>query len=212
MIKVGIIDDHQLIRDGFEKLILNQRDMVLNGSYSCADDFKKSSNVSEFDIIILDLCLPDCNGLVFLNQIKEMENSPAVLVLSMHAEEEYALIAMKNGASGYISKGTDSRVILDAIRKIHSTGVYISQSTSELLAKSISGSGGIMPHTNLSNRELQILCLIGQGLKTHQIADKLHISENTVRTYRRRILQKMNMESTAGLIHYAVEHNLSGKV
>ncbi len=208
MIKVVIIDDHQLIREGIARLISDQKDIELTGSYSCAGDFTESFNPENTDVVILDLSLPDYSGLDLLKEVKKIDKSLPVLILSMHDEKQYAVRALKAGASGYITKGNDSRKILDAIRKIYRDGVYISQGLSEKLARDLQNPGRILPHEELSEREFQILLLIGKGLKTREIGRKLFISENTVRTYRSRILFKMRMKSSADLIYYTIKNEL----
>jgi two-component system invasion response regulator UvrY len=208
MIKVVIIDDHQLIREGLARLISNQKDITITGSFSSVDDYTNKFNPDETDVVILDLSLPDGSGLDILRELKSLSRKLHVLILSMYDEEQYAVRSLKAGASGYITKGNDSKKIIEAVRKIYQDGVYISPEISEKLAKDLSSSGGFLPHENLSEREFQILVLIGKGLSTKAIGKQLFISDNTVRTYRSRIFKKMNFKSTSELIHYTIKHNL----
>lgn len=208
MIKVAVIDDHQLIREGIARLMNSQDDMELVGSFAEADKFLNTYQSGAVDILILDLSLTDCSGLDILKEIKGIDSKLSVLILSMHDEEQYAVRALKSGASGYITKGSASRNILKAVRKIYTDGIYISSKVSEKLARDLQHSGGLLPHEELSGREYQILLLFGRGFKTAEIAEKLFISDNTVRTYRSRIMKKMCLKSTAELIRYVLENDL----
>ena len=209
MIHIIIIDEHELIREGLSRIISDEQDMVISGSYEHAEDFFQIYNLLNVDVIILDICMSGCEGMEVLKEIKKKDQDSAVLILSMYPEEQSAVQALKNGAAGYITMCTKSKTILKAIRKTYHDGIYLSQSVSEIIANSIRNEGIILPHEKLSSREFQIFRYIGKGDSTTEIALHFCISENTVRTYRRRIMQKMNLDSTAHLIHYAVEHNLS---
>ena len=209
MIRIVIVDDHQLLREGLKKLIETRKEMVVIGSYTCAAALFNEFDPQTTDILILDLSLPGLDGMEVLKRIKTECAHIKVLILSMYPEENFAVRALKNGASGYINKGTDSREIIAAIKTIYHGGIHISEKIVNRLAKSLQGSETVMPHELLSDREFQVLQLIGKGVSTAEIGEQLYISENTVRTYRSRILKKMNMSSTADLIKYVVINKLS---
>ncbi len=208
MIRIVIVDDHELLRDGFKRLITTQKDMQFTAGTASSEELFTIIENEKIDIIVLDISLSGKNGLDVLKDIKIKKPGISVLVLSMHAEEDYALRAIKDGASGYVTKGTNSREILEAIRKISTGGIYVSSSLAEHLARSIGGGSIKNPHEKLSDREFQILCLIGEGKSSRNISEALNISENTVRTYRSRIIEKMELKSTAEMIQYAIQHNL----
>ncbi len=208
MIRIVIVDDHELLRDGFKRLINTQTDMQFTAGTASSEELFTIIENEKIDIIVLDISLSGKNGLDVLKDIKIKKPGISVLVLSMHAEEHYALRAIKDGASGYVTKGTDSREILEAIRKISTGGIYVSPSLGEHLARSIGGESIKNPHEKLSDREFQILCLIGEGKSSRNISEALNISENTVRTYRSRIIEKMDLKSTAEMIQYVIQYNL----
>lgn len=208
MIKIILVDDHELIRDGFGRLIQSQTDMELIAGVGSARELSVVLDLEIPDILILDITLPDKNGIELLKDLKSRYSGLPVLILSMHAEEHYALRCLRNGASGYITKGSSSKKLLTAIRKISSGGVYMSSEIAELLAISYQKSDSRHPHENLSDREFEILCEFGNGKSAKDIAESLGISVNTVRTYRQRIIDKMDLHSTAEIIQYTLDNHL----
>ena len=162
-----------------------------------------------FDMVILDIAMPGKNGLQTLKEIKKYDAKLPVLMLSMHAEEQYAMRAIKAGASGYLTKESASDQLVSAIRKIYNGRKYISQGVAELLVTDIYHDENKQLHEYLSDREFEIFKLIVRGNSAKKIATNLSISDKTVSTYRSRILKKMNMKNTADLIYYAIENNIS---
>lgn len=208
VIRVAIADDHDLIREGFARLVSREEDMSLVGEAETAAEAIAMLKKTVCDVLVLDLALPDSSGLETLKDVKHRFPEVAVLMLSMHAEEQYALRSLQNGASGYVTKGRDSRILIEAIRKAASGGRYVSPSLAERLADELTRKSNRLPHEALSDRELEVLILIGHGVPTGEIADRLSLSTNTVQTYRRRIREKLEARSNADLVRYAVNHDL----
>jgi DNA-binding NarL/FixJ family response regulator len=161
-----------------------------------------------FDLLLLDIAMPGLNGLDTLKQLKTLKPRLPVLVLSMYPEDEYAIRAIKAGAAGYLTKGKASRELMEAIKKISSGGNYIDATVAEKLIFDTKPAQSKPPHETLSDREYQIFSLIVRGKKVGEIADELSLSVKTVSTYKVRILDKMEMKSTAELVRYAIDHEL----
>ena len=161
----------------------------------------------DWDIAILDISLSGRSGLEVLKEIKQMKPKLPVLMLSMHAEDQYAMRAFKAGASGYISKASSRDELRDAVLKVIKGGRYISPSMAERMVFDLSSSEKL-PHEQLSDRELEVLCLIASGRTVGEIAGSLSLSDKTISTYRRRILDKMQMSTNAELTHYAIKNGL----
>jgi DNA-binding NarL/FixJ family response regulator len=208
LIRVAIADDHDLIREGFARLVSREEDMSLVAEAETAGEAIEMLKHTVCDVLVLDLALPDSSGLETLKDVRHRFPDVAVLMLSMHAEEQYALRSLQNGASGYVTKGRDSRILIEAIRKAASGGRYVSPSLAERLADELTRKSNRLPHEALSDRELEVLILIGHGVPTGEIADRLSLSTNTVQTYRRRIREKLEARSNADLVRYAVNHDL----
>ncbi|WP_430931316.1 response regulator [Saccharicrinis sp. 156] len=208
MIKLLIVDDHFLIREGLKKTLKTEKDIwvvgeVQKGAEACGFILK-----NECDLIILDINLPDRNGLDVLKDIKTIKPDMHVLMLSVNPEEEFAVRAIKAGASGYITKDRAPEELIKAIRKSISTGRYISEQLAEKLAWDLNTGSSEKLHEKLSDREFQILCQIGSGKSTKEIAANLALGISTVNTYKSRIFKKMNFDSTSQLIRYVVKNNL----
>ena len=161
-----------------------------------------------FDVVILDITMPHMDGLDVLKQLKIEKPKLPVIVLSIHPEDQYALRVLKAGASGYVTKASAPDELINAIRKVHRGGKYISPSIAEKLAFQLDANFEEMPHEALSDREYQVLCMLASGKTVTEIADELALSVKTVSTYRSRILEKMDMKNNAELIHYAVQNKL----
>jgi len=207
MIKVVIVDDHPVVRLGLRQIIESQPDMVVAAEAENAGDFFSLLRKTDCNLIVLDIKLPDRSGFDVLNQLKYEKPDLQVLILSVHAEDRYALRFIKAGASGYLMKESAPTELVKAIRKVSSGGRYVSPTLAEKLVSHLDASGK-PAHENLSNREFQILCLIAGGKSLKGIAGELCLSEKTVSTYRSRILEKMKMSTNADLTRYALENHL----
>ena len=208
MIHVCIADDHDLIRDGFANLLDGEEDIAMIGEAASASELFQLLREEACEVVILDIGLPDKNGLEVLKELRAEFPQVKILILTMHPEERYAVRAIRNGASGYVSKIAASEELLDAIRKVYSGSHYISEDLAEQLAVSFQKNYQGEPHEQLSDREFEIMLLIGTGKSGPEIAEELGLSVNTVHTYRRRILGKMSMSSGAEIIAYVLRHKL----
>lgn len=208
MVRVIIADDHKMFRDGLKQILKEDPDIIVVDEAGNGQEALDKIYKSDFDILLLDISMPGLSGLDVLRQLKAQKSKISILILSMYPEEQYALRAIKSGASGYITKSSASDELIHAIKKISEGGTYISSSIAERLLFSIKDSSEALPHQKLSDREFQILKLIASGKTITQVADELYLSVKTISTYRSRILEKMDMKSNAELIHYALKHNL----
>ena len=209
MINILIVDDHTIVREGIKRIINDVSDMSVTDEASSGKEALNLIKNNNYDLILMDISMPILNGIQTLKRIqKEYKNLP-VLMLSMHSEDQYAIRSMKAGASGYMTKETVSQDLVLAIRKITSGRKYITKAVAELLATDIYHNEDKEPHEILSDREFQILKLIGDGKTTSEIAQELILSPKTVSTYRSRILEKLNLKTNSDLIHYVIDNKLT---
>jgi len=209
MIEIILVDDHAIVREGIRRIIDDTSGITICSEASTGEEALELIKTEKYDLVILDISMPGKNGLQTLKEIKKYNEKLPVLMLSMHAEEQYAMRAIKAGASGYLTKESASDQLVSAIRKIHDGRKYISAGVAELLVTDIYHDDEKHPHEYLSDREFEIFKLIIRGNSAKIIAANLSISDKTVSTYRSRIMKKMDMHSTADLIHYAIENNIS---
>ncbi|MBU0590381.1 MAG: response regulator transcription factor [Gammaproteobacteria bacterium] len=206
-IKVLLVDDHVVVRNGLSLMLGSSPDIEVAGEASTADEARTMVQANEYDVVLMDIGLPDKNGLELLKLVKADKPTLAVLMFSMYAEEIYAVRALKLGAAGYLTKNSPVDVVLAAVRKAASGGKYVSPALTEQLAGMV-GRPHMQSHHALSNRELEVLRLIAGGESLISIGQRLHLSPSTVTTYRSRILEKMGLGSNAELARYALENGL----
>ncbi|MCX5806754.1 MAG: response regulator transcription factor [Proteobacteria bacterium] len=209
MLRVIIADDHPVVLKGIKEIIEEHFDDATIDTTSKGYELLNKINDNDYDIVILDISLPDINGLEVLREIKKKNHKLHVLILSMYPEEQYAARAIKAGANGYLTKKSASDELVLAVRKILSGKRYLSPAFAEKMMLDFESDTQKPLHENLSDRELQVLCMIGKGKAVKEIAGELYLSTNTVRTYRTRILEKIGVKGTSELIHYAIIHNLT---
>jgi len=203
--RILIIDDHDVVREGVKGLFsAGTAEFGEAPTGSAAIDRIRER---DWDIAVLDISLAGRSGLDVLKEIKQLRPKLPVLVLSMHAEEQYAMRAFKAGAAGYINKASSRDELRDAILKVINGGRYVSLSMAERMMFDFSNSDKL-PHEQLSNRELEVLLLIASGKTVGEIAEALSLSDKTISTYRRRILDKMQLTTNAELTHYAIRNKL----
>lgn len=207
-IRTVIADDHEVVRRGLRQVLAEERDIVVVGEASNRAEVMGALRAAACEVLVLDLTMPGANGFDLLETVKREQPSVAVLVLGMHPEDQHALRALEAGAAGYMPKGAAAEDLVGAIRKVHAGGRYVTPRMAEALAVRLGSPDEKPPHERLSNRELQVLCMIGRGLRVRDIAAELHLSEKTVSTYRTRLLEKLELKTTAQLIRYALEHHL----
>jgi DNA-binding NarL/FixJ family response regulator len=208
MIRIFIADDHVLIREGLKKILREESDMSVVGEAQSAVEILDRVVESKCDILVLDLGLPDRPGLEVLREVKRLLPHLSVLILSMLPEDRFALRTLKAGADGYLSKDSAAAELVVAIRRISGGRKYVSQEISQDLLEKVRGEGSLMPQEVLSDREFQILRMIGSGKTISEIAASLNLSVSTVNTHRAHILEKMNMHTNAELMRYAIENKL----
>lgn len=207
MIKILIADDHPIVRSGLKQIMIKEPGMVVDGEAQNARELLALVRKRAWDVVILDINLPDRNGLDVLIQLKKEFPKLPVLILSVHAEEQYAVRALKSGAAGCLTKHSVPGELVKAIRKAVAGGRYVSSSLAERLAFDLE-SGERPLHQTLSGREFAVMCMIASGKRINEIAEKLFLSPKTVSTYRARILEKMGMKTNADLTQYVIENKL----
>ena len=209
MIKVLIADDHAVVRRGLRDILENQADMTVAGEAARGSEVLEMSRREHWDVAILDLAMPGKSGLDLLKQLKAERPELPVLILSVHPEEQYALRALKAGASGYMTKEMAPEQLVAAVRKVVAGGRYVSEALAQKLAGRVADGVSGPPHESLSDREFQVLRMIGTGMTVGEIARVLFLSPKTISTYRKRVLTKMGLRTSAELIHYAIRHGLA---
>lgn len=208
MIKILIADDHPIIRKGLREIIEGTSDIVVADEACNGQEVLEKALKNDFDVVVLDISMPDRNGIDVLKQLKSKRPELSVLVLSIHREEQYALQALREGASGYLTKESTPNELITAIRKVSIKSKYISPSLAEKLAFDLVNNLERPPHKALSSREYEVMCMIASGKTVREIAGELSLSDKTVSTYRSRILEKMDMRNSAELTHYAIKNRL----
>ncbi len=208
MIRVIIADDHAVVREGLRQILLGTSDMVVAGEAANGQELLTKIRGKGIDVVVLDISLPGRSGLEILKDLKRERPKLPVLILSMHSEEQFAVRALKAGASGYLTKESAPEELVKAIRKVVAGGKYISQQLAERLAFDLEKGFEKAPHETLSDREYEVMLMIARGKTVSEIADELSLSVKTVSTYRERILEKMKMKTNAELIRYAIQNRL----
>lgn len=208
MIRVLIADDHKIFRAGVKRLIEESPDIEVAGEASDGFDALAKLRQQEWDVVLLDINMPHKSGLDIVRQMKAEKPKLPILILSMYPEDQYAIRALKAGAAGYLTKDSESDELIAAIHKVVKGGRYATPALLEKLLFELDGERDAPRHHALSEREFQIFEQIVKGRSLTEIAEAKALSVKTVSTYRSRILEKLNMENNAELIHYAIQHNL----
>lgn len=208
MINIFIADDHALIREGIKKILSTVSDLNLVGETADPNEISELLKKVSCDILILDLSMPGKDGLDVLKELKNFSPQTKILIMTMHPEDQFAKRTLKAGASGYLTKESAPDELITAIRRIASGRKYVSQNLAEKLAQDLEDNSDKPVQDLLSDREFQILKMIASGKSQIDIADELSISASTVNTYRSRILEKLNLQTTADLIHFAYQNKL----
>lgn len=208
MLRILIADDHTVVRKGLRQILLDEFPTAVIEEVADAEALIKKVMAAQWDVVVSDLSMPGRSGLDALQQIKLSYPNLPVLILSIHPEEQYALRALKSGASGYLSKDTAPDELVKAVQKALLGKKYISQAIAEKLANSFSGNSSLSPHETLSDREFDVMKLLANGKSVSEIAEMFLLGVTTVSTYRARVMVKMNLKSNSDLTKYAIENNL----
>jgi len=212
MVRLVIADDHPVVREGLKYLVSQNRDMALVGEADDARSTLEICRTTAVDVLLLDVSMPGMAVVDLIRALRSAGRSPRILVLSVHPERHYARRVLQAGADGYLTKNHSPTALAEAIRQVHGGRKYVTPALAEELAVSLSEGTALAPHEALSNREYEVFRRLGAGVRVNEIAQELALSPKTVRTYRSRILEKMNIRSTAELIFYAVQNGLVGQV
>ncbi len=208
-IEVLLADDHAIIRNGLRNILEDTEDLRCAAEADNGHDLLERVRQRDWGLLILDLSMPGRNGLDLIRLVKAERPQLPILVFTMHQEEQYAVRAMRAGASGYLTKEVDGDVLLAAIRKVARGGVYVSSKLAELLAADVSRPRDVPAHTLLSNREFEIFQRIVDGRSLTDIANELSLSVKTISTHKSHILEKMGVERDVDLVRYALQHGLA---
>jgi DNA-binding NarL/FixJ family response regulator len=208
MIRILIADDHSIVRQGLKQIVSECPGMVVAGEAASGQEVLELVRKRDFDLAIVDIAMPGRGGLEILKDLKAEKPLMKVMVLSMYSEEQYAIRSFRDGASAYLTKASAPDELVQAIRTVAKGKKYITPSVAERMATYIEVDSERPPHERLSDRELQVLVLLGSGRSVGEIAGELSLSVKTISTYRARILEKTGMGTNAQLIKYAVQHDL----
>lgn len=203
MIRVLIADDHKIVRDGLKGILTATTDIEVAAEAAGGDEALALVRANDYDVALIDMSMPGLSGIDLVKRLRAEKPKLRLLVLSMHGEHQYAARALKAGAAGYLTKDSASEQLLGAIRKVAAGGVHISEAAAASLVSQQKA-----PHEALSDREFEVMRLLVEGLGPTEIGERLHLSVKTVSTHKTRILEKLNLGSTAELVRYAMEHKL----
>jgi DNA-binding NarL/FixJ family response regulator len=208
MIRVLLADDHAIVRAGLKELLSDTEDIEVAGEAMNGVEVMARVRAQDFDVAVLDMSMPGRGGIELIKQLKAERPKVRVLVLSMHSEKQYAVRAVKAGASGYLTKDSAAEQLVAAIRRIAAGGAYVTPETAERLVLESGAGGDGTPHSLLSDREFQVFQLIATGRSITEIAQQLSLSVKTVSTHKTRLMEKMGLANQAELIRYAIENNI----
>ena len=208
MIEILIADDHAIIRRGLKQIVSEQPDMIVAGEAENAQQVLDLVRKHHWDVVVLDINMPGRSGLDCLKELKHERPKLPVLILSVHPEDQYGVRVLKAGAAGYLTKESAPDELVQAIRKVHRGGKYVSPSLAETLVFELGKETDRPRHQSLSDREYHVMTMIASGKTVGEIAGELSLSVKTISTYRARVLQKMNMRTNAELTHYVIQNQL----
>lgn len=208
MISVLLADDHAIVRAGLKEILSDTGDITVTGEATNGDEALALVRGHDYDVAVLDLTMPGRSGIELVRHVKEEKPQLRVLVLTMHSEEQYAVRALKAGASGYLTKESAAEQLVTAIRRIAAGGAFVSPETAQRLALAADAPGAGTPHASLSDREFQVFRLIASGKTVSEIARELKLSVKTISTHKTRVMQKMRLANQSELIRYAIDHRL----
>jgi len=208
VIKILVADDHAIVREGLKQILVETSGIIVAGEASDGNQALNQVRKGDYDLVLLDIAMPGLSGLEVLKQLKSERPDLPVLMLSMYPEEQYAVRTLRAGASGYLTKQSAPDELIAAIRKVCMGGKYVTSSLAENLAFYLEMDSDRPAHELLSDREYQVMLMIGSGKRVKEIADELSLSVKTISTNRSRALRKMGMKTNAEFTYYAIKHDL----
>jgi two-component system invasion response regulator UvrY len=208
VIKILIVDDHNIVRQGLRRILEEIEDIQICGEAVNGVDALKILRKEKCDVVLLDISMPQKGGIDTLSDIISLNSKVKVLMLSMYAEDQFAVRLMKAGAFGYLTKDAAPELLVDAVRNVVAGKKHISPNLAELLLQDCRKDQMKSLHESLSDREYQVLRMIGTGKKVSEIAKTLSLSVKTISTYRSHLLTKMNFDNNADIIHYVMDNKL----
>jgi DNA-binding NarL/FixJ family response regulator len=208
VIRVLVADDHPVVRQGIRQILADASDIVIGAEAVTGEEVMTRLRSGSWDLLLLDITMPGVQGLELLTRCRAERPELPVLILTMHAEEQFAVRALKGGAAGYLTKDAMPGELVRAIRKAATGGKYVGARLAEQLAERLHSGGTELPHDRLSDREYQVMCLLARGKSVGEIAGELEVSVKTVSTFRARILEKLEMRTNADVIRYALRNRL----
>ena len=208
MIRILVADDHPVVRTGLKEILSDDADILVAGEASCGQEVLDQARADDFNVVLLDISMPNTNVLDVIKHLRKEKPGLAILILSVHPEEQYALRLFRAGVSGYLQKESTPDELLTAVRRVAAGRKYITTSFAENLVSNLGAFARKMPHDSLSNREFAVMRSLASGKRPGEIAAEMSLSPKTISTYRNRILRKMNVKSDTELIDYARENQL----
>jgi DNA-binding NarL/FixJ family response regulator len=209
MIRIVIADDHAIVREGLKRIIASADDMTVVGEAADGSEVMQQVRGADFDVLLTDLSMPGRSGMELIKLVHGEKPRLRILVLSMHQELQYAVRAIKSGASGYLTKESAPLQLLQVLRKVAAGGAFISADVAEQLAMSSMHGAGVAPHERLSDREFEVFRLIAIGVSVSDIAARLNLSAKTISTHKSNLMQKMGLTNQSELIRYAIKHGVT---
>lgn len=210
MTEVILCDDHALIRRGIRDTLSDATDIRVVGEASDYGELRALMRTQRCDVLVLDINLPGRSGLDVLHALKDEGAEVRVLIVSMYPEDQYAIRALRAGAAGYVNKGGDPQLLVQAVRTVAQGRKYVTPEIAQMLVESLTAPVSETPHERLSDRELQTLVMIASGKRLADIAGELTLSPKTVSVYRARVLEKLSMANNSELTVYAIKNGLVG--
>ena len=209
MIRIVIADDHTIVREGLKQLLAGDEALQVVGEARDGHEVMQRVRQMDFDVLMLDLSMPGKSGIELIKQVKGEKPRLRILVLSMHEEHQYAVRAIRAGASGYLTKESAPTELISALHRVAAGGAYITPEVAEQLALDAMPGSQQPPHTALSDREFQVLRMLVEGGSVSDIAARINLSVKTVSTHKARLMQKLGVATTTELLRYAIEHRLT---
>ncbi|MEO5659597.1 MAG: response regulator transcription factor [Polaromonas sp.] len=209
MIRILIADDHAIVREGLKRIVSSANDMEVVGEAADGTEVMQHVRRSDFDVLVLDLSMPGRSGMELIKLVRSEKPTLRILVLSMHEELQYAVRAIKSGASGYLTKESAPVQLIQVLRKIAAGGAFISTDVAEQLALGYMSGGSAAAHEKLTDREFEVFRFIAVGMTVTDIAVRLNLSAKTISTHKANLMQKMTLQNQSEVIRYAIKHGIT---